>query len=117
VAENTRKLRLISGFRPAADEIWALLRYYSAMSCSSLSKFRVNISRFLTPEDGTNKFPETSVQNYHSTLRNITEQRRSQCKLCEIGTMASPQICTCARARARAHTHTHTNTHTHTHTH
>jgi hypothetical protein len=31
----------------------------------------------LTLEDGTDRFPETSVQEYHSTLRNIPEEGRS----------------------------------------
>jgi uncharacterized protein YchJ len=31
----------------------------------------------MTLEDGTDTCPETSVQNYHSTLHNIAEERRS----------------------------------------
>jgi len=30
----------------------------------------------MTPKDGTDTFPETSVTNYQSTLRNIPEERR-----------------------------------------
>ena len=33
---------------------------------------------FFAPEDGMEGFPETSVRNYHSFLRNIPEERRSQ---------------------------------------
>jgi hypothetical protein len=31
----------------------------------------------MTFEDGTDRFPETSVTNYHTTLREIPEERRS----------------------------------------
>jgi hypothetical protein len=31
---------------------------------------------FLTLEEGTDMFTETSVQNYHSTLCNIPEERK-----------------------------------------
>jgi hypothetical protein len=31
----------------------------------------------LTLEDGIDTFPEKSVKDYHSTLRNIPEERRS----------------------------------------
>jgi len=37
---------------------------------------RVVILDFLTSEGGTDSFPETSVQNYHFTPRNIPEERR-----------------------------------------
>jgi hypothetical protein len=33
---------------------------------------------FFTLEDGTDALPETSVKDYHSTLRNMTEERRYQ---------------------------------------
>jgi hypothetical protein len=32
---------------------------------------------FLTPEDGTDKLPETSVRNYHYSLRKNPEERSS----------------------------------------
>ena len=32
----------------------------------------------ITPEYGTNKLPETSVRNYHYSLRNKPEERSSQ---------------------------------------
>ena len=38
---------------------------------------RVAILNFLTLEGGTDRFPETSARNYHFTLRNIPEERRS----------------------------------------
>jgi len=31
----------------------------------------------LAPEDGTDRFPETSVRNYHYLLRNDPEERSS----------------------------------------
>jgi hypothetical protein len=50
------KVGYVSDFRRDVYEICALLGYYAALRGSS----------------------EMSVQNYHSTLRNIPEERRSQ---------------------------------------
>jgi len=67
-------------------EICALMGYYAAYSGNSLPTFRDNqsvpseVSRkpnFLTLGDGSDKFPEMSVRNYHCTLRNIPEDSRS----------------------------------------
>jgi hypothetical protein len=80
----------MSGFCRDVDQIWALLGYYAALSGSSVLTFRDNLS---VPSSRVNKSsswaywplkmgpivcPETSVQNYYSTLRNIPEERRSQ---------------------------------------
>ena len=53
-------LRVISGFRRVAGTICALLGHYAAVFLD-----------FLTLEYGTDRISETSVWNYHSTLRNI----------------------------------------------
>jgi hypothetical protein len=42
----------------------------------------VIVYRLLTREDGTDKCPETSVNNYHMTPRNIPKERRSQNFVC-----------------------------------
>ena len=77
---------VISGFRREVDEICALPSYYAASSGSFLPTFRENIgpifrgqsNRFILgswpPEDGT----ETSVRNYHYSLRNNPDERSSQ---------------------------------------
>jgi hypothetical protein len=58
-----------SGLLRVVDDICALLGYYAALSGRSLPTFRDN----LWVPIGC---PETSVQNYHSTLRNIPEECR-----------------------------------------
>jgi hypothetical protein len=75
---------VISGFRRAVDKICVLLGYYTALSGSSLRMFsvpflRVKISSWTSwpLKMGPISCPETSVNNYHSTLRNIPEERRS----------------------------------------
>jgi hypothetical protein len=78
---------VISGFRRNVDDICALLGYYAILSGSSVPTFRDNLS--ISPifkgqeiqeplNMGLIACPETSVQNYDSTLRNIPEERRSQ---------------------------------------
>jgi hypothetical protein len=76
---------VISGFHRDVDEICALLEYYAAFSGSSVPTFRNNLS---VPSSSVKTFkkiswplkmgpiccPETSVENYHSTLRNIPEE-------------------------------------------
>jgi hypothetical protein len=70
-----------SSFHRDVDEIYALLGYYTASSGNPLPTFQDNLSvpssrvflDFLTLEAGT----DTSVKDYHSTLRNIPEERRS----------------------------------------
>jgi hypothetical protein len=73
---------VISGFRRDVDEIYALLGYNAALSGSYVPTFRDNLSvpssRFKWGPIGC---PETSVHNYHSMLRSITEERRSHVKV------------------------------------
>jgi hypothetical protein len=75
---------VISGFRRDIARIYALTGYYAAYSGDSLAKFRDNLSVPLSRvyksilsriyrrlKMGPNVCPETSVRNYHCTLRNI----------------------------------------------
>jgi hypothetical protein len=76
---------MISWFRCHVDDICALLGYYAALIGSSLPTFRDNLS---VPSSRVKSLrplkmvpigcPETSLQNYHTTLRNIPDERRSQ---------------------------------------
>jgi hypothetical protein len=75
---------VISVFRRQVDEDCALLGYYAASSGTSLPTFRDNVSvppseikksNFL--EDGNDRFPETSVKNYHYKPRNSPEEHSS----------------------------------------
>jgi hypothetical protein len=84
---------VISGFRRDVDEICALVGYYAAPSGCSVPTFRDNLSVPSSRVKNSKKnvsswtswhlkigpigYPETSVQNYHSVLRNIPEERRS----------------------------------------
>jgi hypothetical protein len=78
-------LLLISGFRCDDDEVGAVLGYYTASNGNPLPTFRKNVSvpssrvkkAKKTLEDVTDTCPETSVKDYHSTLRNTPEERRS----------------------------------------
>ena len=83
-------LLVISGFRRDVDEICALLGCYAAYSGNSLRTFRYNLAVPSSKVNNSNLCwiswllkmgpigcPETSVRNYHSTLRNIPEERRS----------------------------------------
>jgi hypothetical protein len=74
---------MISTFR-RDDEICALLGYYAASSGNPLPTFRDNV--FVSPSlnSRTSKMgpmycPETSVEDYHSTLPYTPEERRSHC--------------------------------------
>jgi hypothetical protein len=66
---------VISGFRRDGDEICALLRYYAASCGNCLLTFRDNIS--VSSSRVKKSCPETSVNNYHTTPRNIAEECRS----------------------------------------
>jgi len=56
----------------------ALLGYYAACSGNSLPIFRDNISvPSSRVKNGTERCPETSVINYHYTLRNVPEEQSS----------------------------------------
>jgi hypothetical protein len=79
---------MISGCCHDADDICALVGYYAARNGNLLPTFRDNVS---VPSSRVKKSkkpswllkmgpigcPETSVQSYHSTLRNIAEECRS----------------------------------------
>jgi hypothetical protein len=70
-------------------ELCALLGYYAPSCGNCLPTFRDNVSvpssrvkspfllGFLTRENGTDTLPQKSVNNYHTTARNIPEERRS----------------------------------------
>jgi hypothetical protein len=74
------------------EEMCGLPGYYTAPSGNHLLTFRDNVSiliikreeiqeekgvYFLSFENGTIRCPETSVKDYHSTVRNISEVSRS----------------------------------------
>jgi hypothetical protein len=74
------------GSRREVDEIYALLGYYAAHISNSLPTFRGNVS---VPSSKVKKYKmnwplkigqmscvETTVRNYHYTLRNISEEER-----------------------------------------
>jgi len=65
-------------------EICALLGYYAAYVVNSLPTFRDNLSITssrvkisCSTKMGRRGYPETSVSNWHRTLRNVTEERSS----------------------------------------
>jgi len=68
---------VISGFRREVDEICALLGYYAAYSGNSLLTFRDILSVPSLKGQGPIVCSEASVRNYHFTLPNIPEYRRS----------------------------------------
>jgi len=63
---------VISGFRREVAENCVLLGYYAASSGNSLSTFRDRLKK------GQIGSPETSVKNYHYSLRNSPEERSFQ---------------------------------------
>jgi hypothetical protein len=67
----------ISGVRHDAADICALLGHYAASSGNPPPTFRDNVSVLSSSVKGPICCPETSVQDYHSTLRNNPEDRRS----------------------------------------
>jgi len=73
---------VISGYRREVGENCALPDYYAAGSGNLLPTFRDSLSvpssRFKNPFG----CPETSLGNYHYSLRNDTEKRSSQGQLC-----------------------------------
>jgi hypothetical protein len=79
---------MFSLFRRYIDEICALLGYYEASCGNPLPTFRDNISvpsstvkkskKKIPLKMGLIHRPETSVKDYHTTLRNIPEKLRSQ---------------------------------------
>jgi hypothetical protein len=75
------KCCLILSFRPEADEICAFLGYYAAYAGSLLTMFQDNVS-VLSLKMGSIGCPETSVRNYHYTIRHELEERISQLLKC-----------------------------------
>ena len=89
-------LCVISGFRRDVHEICALLGCYAALSGISVPTFRENLSGpiFKGREVKTKSWdswslkmgqidcPETSVQNYHSILRNIQKKKERRSRAC-----------------------------------
>ena len=95
---RTSRNVLISGFRRELADSCALLGYYAANSGNFLSTFRENLSLlssgFQNPQEskdslslrmGPIECPETSVRNYHYSLRNNPEERSSQGTFCFSG--------------------------------
>jgi len=73
---------VISGFRHIVKDIFALLGRYAAYFGSKIPTFRddlsVPCSRTVRPlQKGPTSCPDTSVDSYQSTLRNVPEGRRS----------------------------------------
>ena len=60
------------------NAVCALPEYYAAYSGNSLPQVSVQRWISLPLKTGPIGCPETSVRNYHSTLRNIPEDRSSQ---------------------------------------
>ena len=79
---------VITGFRRDINEICALLGYYAASCGNPLPTFRDSVSvpssrakkskKTWPLNMGPIRYPETSVKDYHSTLRNTPEECRSQ---------------------------------------
>jgi len=76
---------VISDFRRHADENCALLGQYAANNGNYLPTFRDNLSvpssKVKNPGRPTS-CPQTSVRNYHYSLRNNSEERSSQTVFC-----------------------------------
>ena len=76
-------LCLLSGFYSEVDKICDILGCYAAYCCNLGSKFRNSRlshfqgKQFSALEDGIERLFLNSVNNYHHTLGNITEDRRS----------------------------------------
>jgi hypothetical protein len=76
---NRFRPMLISGFRRDVDDICALLGYYTASCGNCLPTFTGQVSDSdSSREDGTDTLFRNSVNNYHTTPRNIPEERRSR---------------------------------------
>jgi hypothetical protein len=65
---------VISGFRREVDDICALLGYYAACS----GNYRLFGTSSRSHLQGWIDCTETSVRNYHYTLGNTPEERRSR---------------------------------------
>jgi hypothetical protein len=69
---------IISGFRREADENCALLGHYATSSGNSVPTLRDNLSvPYSRIRIGPIGCPQTSIGNYHYSLRNNSEERSS----------------------------------------
>jgi hypothetical protein len=86
---NKEILTVISGVRRDIDEICVLLTYYAALIGSSVPTFRINLSVSSSRVKKSKKISSALkvkpvpcrgifLKEYHSTLRSIPEDRRSQ---------------------------------------
>jgi hypothetical protein len=75
------KCCLVSGEGPEADEKYVFLGYYAAYAGNFLTMFQDNLS-VPSLKMGPIGCPETSVRNYHHTIRHESEERRSQLLKC-----------------------------------
>jgi hypothetical protein len=66
---------MISGCRCDVNDECALLGFYPAQNVNSVPAFLNNLS---VPYSRVTECSETSVKNYHFTLRKIPEERRCQ---------------------------------------
>jgi DNA-binding transcriptional regulator/RsmH inhibitor MraZ len=74
--EEKKRISVISGFRYEVYKNCTLLACYSASSGNLLSTFRDNLSApSLRIKIGPIGCPETSIINYHYSLRNYPEER------------------------------------------
>jgi hypothetical protein len=94
--ENFAARTVISGFRRDVNEICALLGCYAASCGNCLPKFRDSWPLKMGPI----RCPETSVNNYHTTLRNITEERWSFLCCMKFFLIEGPRSRCCGRTTA-----------------
>jgi hypothetical protein len=73
---NTTVRVCVSGFRRDVDKICVFLGYYEESSGNPLPTYRDNVS-VLSSRVKKIYWPETSVNNYHTTPRNTPEKCRS----------------------------------------
>jgi hypothetical protein len=82
---NNRPTFVLWRQTPKYFENWALLGYYAASSGNLLPTFQDNLLvrsfffffLFLNTDDGTDRFPETSIRTHKYSLHNNPEERRS----------------------------------------
>jgi hypothetical protein len=76
------RIFVISDFRRDVDENCALLGCYAALRGSSVTDISGQPIGPVFKNMGKIRCRETSVNNYHSTLRNIPEERSSHDRIC-----------------------------------
>jgi hypothetical protein len=95
VKQNT-SLSVISGFRRDTDQTCSLRRYYAAANDNPLLMFRGQLVLIFK---GQEVQEETTVKDYHSTLRNAPEERGSQFPLLYAAPLPSNNIFTVTTVR------------------